>query len=146
MTRKKAVVILLAVALVAILAVPCSLIAQRRDRGALPPKLGPKPGDMLEQIEPMFELLERMSESCFDEVMASMIAIGGLKDDVRRKPEDVAKDLEAQLKSTKTLGLRNAIRMTLKDIYKAQGNDEKVLSLLRATLAECDKALQQEKD
>lgn len=145
MTRKKAVVILLAVALVAILAVPCSLIAQRNP-DPLPLKPGPRPGEMLEQIDPMFELLERMSHACFDEVMASMIAIGGLKDDVRRKPEDVAKDLEAQLKSTKTLGLRNAIRMTLKDIYKAQGNDEKVLGLLRATLAECDKAIQEERD
>ena len=143
MTRKKAVVIVLAVALVAILAVPCSLIAQR-GRDAAAPK--PGPGDILEKIDPMFELLERMSEACFDEVIASMVAIGGLKDDVQRKPEDIIKDLEAQLKSTKTLGLRNAIRMTLKDLYKAQGNDEKVLSLLRATLAECDKALQEEKD
>lgn len=145
MTRKKAVVIVLSVALVAILAVPCSLIAQRRsDPQPLEP--GPKPGDMLEQIDPMFELLERMSEACFDEVIASMVAIGGLKDDVRRKPEEITKDLEAQLKKTKTLGLRNAIRMTLKDIYKAQGNDERVLGLLRDTLAECDKALQEERD
>ena len=42
MTRKKAVVILLAVALAAILAVPCSLIAQRA-RGGAPLKPGPGP-------------------------------------------------------------------------------------------------------
>ena len=142
MTRKKAVVIVLAVVLAATLAVPCSLIAQR-DRDAAAPRPGPKPGQVLDQIDPMFELLERMSEACFDEVFASMVAIGGLKDEVRRKPAEVAKDLEAQLKKTKTLGLRNAIRMTLKDIYKAQGEDEKVLNLLRETLAENDKALQE---
>ncbi len=145
MTHKKTVVIVLAVAIAAVLAVPYSLIAQR-DRGPLPLKPGPNPGEMLERIDPMFELLERMSEACFNEVIASMVAIGGLKDDVRRKPAEVAKDLEAQLKKTKTLGLRNAIRMTLKDIYKAQGEDEKVLSLLRATLAENDKALQEGDD
>ena len=103
MTRKKTVVIVLAVALAAILAVPCSLIAQR-DRDAQPPKREPGPADMLEQIEPMFELLERMSEACFNEGTAAMIAIGGLKDEVRRKPAQITKDLEAQLKSTKTVG------------------------------------------
>lgn len=141
MTRKKAVVMVLAVALAAILAVPYSLAAQR-DRDARPPNPNPGPADMLEQIKPMFELLERMSEACFDEVTAAMIAIGGLKDDVRRKPAQITKDLETQLKSTKTLGLRNAIRMTLKDIYKAQGEDERVLGHLRAMLAENDRALQ----
>lgn len=146
MTRKKTVVIVLAVTLAAILAVPYSLAAQKDRDSTRPPNREPGPADMLEHVEPMFELLERMSEACFHEVTAAMIAIGGLKDEVRRKPAQITKDLETQLNRTKTLGLRNAIRMTLKDIYKAQGNDEKVLSHLHAMLAENDKALQEERD
>ena len=69
-------------------------------------------------------------------------------DDTRnrsRKPKEVIEDLEAVLTKTKTLGLRNAIRMTLKDLYKGLGEDEKVLEHLRAMLAECDQALQKDK-
>ena len=72
-----------------------------------------------------------------------MIAIGDLKDAVRRKPKEIIEDLETRLKKTKTLGLRNAIRLTLKDLYKAQGADEKVLDHLRTMLAENDAALQE---
>lgn len=90
-------------------------------------------------------LIERMKRLCFDPAAAGLVAAGGLRDDVRRKSGDVAKDLETQLAKTKTLGLRNAIRLTLREIYKKQDDDEKVLEQLRAMLAENDAALQKNK-
>ena len=90
-------------------------------------------------------LIEQMKRLCFDPAAAGLVAAGGLKDDVRRKSADVAKDLETQLAKTKTLGLRNAIRLTLREIYKRQDDDEKVLEHLRAMLAENDAALQAKK-
>ena len=90
-------------------------------------------------------LIERMQRLCFDPAAAGLVAAGGLRDDVRRKAADVAKDLEAQLAKTKTLGLRNASRLTLREIYKRQDDDEKVLEHLRAMLAENDAALQAKK-
>ena len=93
-------------------------------------------------MERMIQLIERLRDTCFDEPNAALIAIGGLKSEVRRKPEAIIDDLEQALDKTKTLGLRNAIRLTLKDIYKAMGEDEKVLDHLRAMLAENDEAIQ----
>ncbi|HET6428765.1 MAG TPA: hypothetical protein VFJ30_10170 [Phycisphaerae bacterium] len=106
---------------------------------------GPVPPGVPQAVERMsvaLELVGRMREACFDPSTAGMIAIGGLKDDVRRTPKDAAADLEEQLAKTKTLGLRNAIRMELKELYKRLGEDEKLLKNLRAMLAENDEALQ----
>ena len=90
-------------------------------------------------------MLGHLASFCFNSEAIGVMAIGALKDDVRRKPGEVIADLEAQLKEVKTLGLRNTIRLTLKDVYKHQGEDEKVLQQLRALIAENDKALQAEK-
>ena len=99
-----------------------------------------------ERMKLRLGLVKRLQKAAFDPGSAAMIAIGGLKDDVRRKQEDIAEDLETTLAKTKTLGLRNAIRMTLKDIYKKQGQDEKVLQHLRTMLAENDAAIQDKED
>ena len=141
MTRKNVFVTLALLALVGAVIVPYSLARdRRRDRFRRPP--GPGPMEQIEQMERMMELVEMMKEVCFDKGTAAMIAIGDLKDAVRRKPKEIIEDLEAQLKKTETLGLRNAIRLTLKDLYKAQGADGKVLDHLRTMLAENDAALQ----
>ena len=68
-----------------------------------------------------------------------------VKDEVRRKQEQVLADLEGQLAKTRTLGLRNAIRLTLKDLYKARGDNEKVLGHLRKMIEENDAALSKER-
>jgi hypothetical protein len=92
----------------------------------------------------MLEMLEMMQHTCFDPERAAMIAIGGLKDEVDREPQDIVEDLEAQLKKTKTLGLRNAIRMTLKDLYQEiEHQEQMVLKHLREMLEENDRALQE---
>lgn len=129
---------------------------QRREA----PRPGPRPGPMdmrrwpgrrerppmqvqeVERLGMMIGLIQRMKHICFDAEAAGVIAAAGIRDEVPRKAEDVVKDLEDQLAKTKTLGLRNAIRMSLKDIYKELGQNDKVLEHLRAMLAESDAALQ----
>ena len=101
---------------------------------------------VVQKLTMMLHLIERMRDASFDPEVAGLIAIGGLKDDVRRGPQVIVKDLETVLAKTKTLGLRNAIRGQLKELYKQLGEDEKVLANLRAMLAENDKALQEEDD
>ena len=100
--------------------------------------------EQIERMELMIGLIKRMQHICFDPATAGMIAIGGLKDDVRRKQEQIVADLEKQLAKTKTLGLRNAIRLTLKDLYKARGDNERVLDHLRKMIEENDAALSKE--
>ncbi len=99
----------------------------------------------LRQTFDMVKLLEHMQSVCFDPAQAGMIAIGGLKNDVRRPEAEVVAELEGALTKTKSLGLRNALRMTLKDMYKKAGNNEMVLKHLRAMIEENDAALQKEK-
>ena len=149
MTRKmNLVVILAAVAVVGWLAY-CTLAEDERPRDDWPRDERRPSMEHVERMQMgmhrmnmMMEMLERLKHTCFDPTSAGIVAIGGLKDDVRRKPAEIIKDLEDTLGKTKTLGLRNAIRMSLKDIYKAQGEDEKVLQHLRAMLAENDAAIQ----
>ena len=106
----------------------------------------PNPMHKLHQAAQFAEIVKRLKEAAFDSETVAAVAVGGLKDEVKRKPEDVTKDLEALLEKTKTQGIRNVIRQTLKDIYKAQGKDEKVLAQLHALIAENDKALQKKGD
>ena len=115
---------------------------ERRFRHRRPGGFRPETPD---EMERSIHLLERMRDVCFEAENAAMVAIGGLKDEVRRGPKDVIADLERQLKKTRTLGLRNAIRLTLKDLYKMHSdNDEMVLTHLRVMIAENDEALQKE--
>jgi len=91
------------------------------------------------------ELIERMRHTSFDPAMAGLVALGALRTDVpRQKPEDVVKDLEDLLRQVKSLGLRNSIRMMLKDLYRHLGNDAKVVEHLKAVVLENDAAIQKE--
>ena len=83
-------------------------------------------------------LVDKMKGASFDPASVGLIAVGGLRDDVQRDAGEIIADLESQLPNIGTLGLRNAIRLTLRDLYKQTGNDEKVLEHLRAMLAEND--------
>ena len=94
-----------------------------------------------ERMGRMFGLIRHLEQACFNPKTAGLLAVGGLKDDVTRDDAATIGDLEQQLEKTHSLGMRNAIRLTLKDLYKAEGNEEKVLSHLRAMLEENDKAL-----
>jgi hypothetical protein len=99
-----------------------------------------------EEQERHFIMLERLRDVCFDPAQAAMVAIGALRDDVEREPQEIVEDLEEQLKKTKSLGVRNAIRLTLKDLYLDIDHQEKrVLKHMREMLEENDAAMQKEK-
>ncbi len=100
------------------------------------------PRKQAEHMDVMIGLVHRMKQVCFDPEAVGVMAVGALKDDVRRKDEAIVKDLEEQLAKVKTQGLRNAFRLSLKDIYKRQGENEKVIEHIKALIAENDEALQ----
>jgi len=93
------------------------------------------------EMDMMMAMIERMTDVCFNPRVAAMTAIGGMKDDVRRDPKEMIRDFERELARTRTLGLRNAIRMTLKELYQHTGQHEKVLDVNRAMLRENDEAI-----
>ena len=97
----------------------------------------------IQQMDTLLQTVMRMRQVAFMPESAGLIAVGGLKDD-RRKPQEIIEDLESLLKETKTLGLRNSIRLTLRDLYRAQKQDDKALAHLRTMLRENDDAIQAE--
>jgi len=89
----------------------------------------------------MREFIEHLREMCSDPATAGLIAIGALKDDIPREPGQIIEDLEDRLSETRSLPLRNAIRLSLKDLCKQTGQNERALNHLREMLAENDKAV-----
>ncbi len=122
---------------------------ERRRRAGVPwrglPHRPSAPGEAAERVEMMLGMVRQIERVCFEPTTAGLIAAGGLKDEVPRRPAEIIDDLEEQLARTRTLGLRNAIRLSLKDLYKAEGKREMVLKHLRAMLAENDAALREHK-
>jgi hypothetical protein len=110
------------------------------------PPVRPNPAEAgTQQIQQMIEMLHVFKEISFNSESAAMMAIGGIKDENPRRPDLAIKTLEGALRKTKTVGLRTAIHLTLKDLYKAQGNEEMVLEHLRDMILENDEALQEHK-
>lgn len=90
-----------------------------------------------------FQFIEDVRQAMSDPDSAGLMALGGLKDDVKRTPQEQTKEFETLLPKLKSLTLRNGTRMILKDLYKAQGQDDKVLETLRAIVQENDKAIEE---
>jgi hypothetical protein len=88
-------------------------------------------------------MLESMSKMAFDPIHCAMIAIGAIKDDLDMEPKEAAEHLEKILEETKTLGLRSAIRMSLKELYEETDDREAMLRILKAQIRESDKAIQE---
>ncbi len=103
------------------------------------------PRSRARRADVQIKLVGTMKETCFDPAAMSLIAIAGLRDEVPRKPDDIIQELQAQLQRAGTIGVRNAIRLALKDLYKRQGQDEKVLGTLRDMLRDNDEALKKRK-
>ncbi len=101
---------------------------ERRRRAGVPwrglPHRPSAPGEAAERVEMMLGMVRQIERVCFEPTTAGLIAAGGLKDEVPRRPAEIIDDLEEQLARTKTLGLRNAIRLSLKDLYKVEGKRE----------------------
>jgi hypothetical protein len=89
-----------------------------------------------EEMRLLMGMVQDMKMICEDGVASSMLAIGSLKDDVTRKPDEVIDDLEDLLKEVTWLPTRNAIRLTLKDLYKQQGEEKKLIKLMKEMVLE----------
>ena len=87
-------------------------------------------------------LLEQISKITSKPNLAGLIAIGGLKDDTKCSVKDKIKHLEELLVETKSLTMRNAIRMTLKDLYAATRQEDKLIKSLKEMAAENDAAME----
>ena len=98
--------------------------------------------DRMERMTGYIGLVGQMKRVCFDPSVAGMMAVGNIKDGVKRKPDKVIADLEALLTKTKSLGIRNAIRLSLQDLYREQGLNDKLLQNCRDMVAENDAAIQ----
>lgn len=87
-----------------------------------------------------------MKQACFDPEAMGLIAVAGLRDELPREPDAIISELQDRLGSTRSIGLRNAIRLALKDLYKSQGDDQAVFTLLRQMLEENDNALRKQEN
>lgn len=106
------------------------------------PKVSRSPSAQTKQAELRVKLVGNMKETCFDPLAIGIIAVGGLRTEVSQKPEELAQQLESILPETKSLGLRNAIRLTLKDLYVEMGSAAKAQEQFKAMIKENDDALQ----
>lgn len=100
------------------------------------------PAAQARQAEIRVKLVGNMKDTCFDPRAMGIVAVGGLRSEVPEKPEELAKQLEGILPQTKALGLRNAIRLTLKDLYLETGAAAKAQAQLKEMVRENDEALQ----
>jgi len=87
------------------------------------------------------ELLENMKETMFDPESCALIALGAITDDLDIELEQQITLLEQILEDTKSLGLRNAIRTALKDLYLEDERPEEALEILKEIIAENDEAI-----
>jgi hypothetical protein len=93
-----------------------------------------------EQVGEFIGMFHQLAATTFNSEVMGVIGVGALKDE--RKPADAIKDLEEQLKDVKTQGIRNAIHLALKDLYRQTGESDKGLEHIKALISENDKALQ----
>ncbi|MGC9454984.1 MAG: hypothetical protein ACP5HU_08965 [Phycisphaerae bacterium] len=101
----------------------------------------PTPRALTERTRERTELVGSMKQTVQDSESMGLIAVSGIRDDVPREPAEVIEDLEAMLKEVRTLSLRNAIRLALKDLYRNTGQQEKAIEHLRHLLLENDAAM-----
>ncbi len=125
---------------------PAPVVGPARPLAAAPtpgPQVRPPapPAEPTQQLRQMIGALHTMSEAVSDPRTAAMMAIGALKDEVKNRPIAGVRALEAALRTTRSLPLRTAIHLSLKDLYKAQGNDVMVVRHLMAVIAENDEAM-----
>lgn len=100
-----------------------------------------RPNRELIKLQQTRQMLESIIEVAFDPISAGMIGIGAINDELALTPKEAAEELESILKSTKSLGLRNAIRMTLKDVYLKAGDKKRASYHMGMMIAESDKFL-----
>jgi len=91
------------------------------------------------------ETLEHYGEIAFDPVAAGLLAVSSLAE-IEAEPDERAEVFEKLLSETKELGLRNALRMVLDEVYTGAGATDEAVKNLSAMLAENDAALAEDSD
>ncbi len=92
------------------------------------------------ETEAQINLVDKMKETYADPIAAGVVAIGAIKAELQRSGQDVPEGLETILNQTHAQGLRNALHMTLRDLYAQAGKPEKVMEHLSQMLRENDVA------
>ena len=100
------------------------------------------PTAQVRQAEIRTKLVSSMKDACFDTQAMGIVALGGLRAEIPQQPQELAQQLETLLSQTKSVGLRNAIRLTLKDLYLEMGSPQKAQEQFQKMLKESDEALQ----
>ena len=103
----------------------------------------PSPRAMARQSAEQITAVLSMKETCFDPQAMCVAALGCLRTETKETPAQLAKTLEALLGETKAVGVRNAIRLMLKDLYIQAGNMEKVKEHLQGIIKDNEKAAQE---
>jgi len=87
----------------------------------------------VEEAREKAETLEYYEKAAFDPVRAGLLAISALAE-IEAEPEERAEVFEELLSETKELGLRNALRMVLNEIYTDAGATDDVVENLSEML------------
>ncbi|MBL7139850.1 MAG: hypothetical protein ISS74_02985 [Planctomycetes bacterium] len=98
----------------------------------------------LEEMGLHLELLELMKQTTFDPESCALLAIGAITDDLDLEPERQIQELRQVLERARSLGVRNAIRMALKDLYMEADQPDKCLEVLRDMILENDEVVSYE--
>ena len=94
-----------------------------------------------ELMEQNLHTLEIMSRTTFCPKSAAMVSLGALRDEMDMEPNDRIQVFENLLKRTRHLGVRNTIRMSLKDLYLETDQKKKAVMLLMEMVFENDEML-----
>jgi hypothetical protein len=103
-------------------------------------KLSPSPAAQAKQVKVRGQMLENMAETCFDPEIMGVAAVGGLRTETPIEPQDMIREYEEILSRITRQGIRNAIHLTLKDLYIETGNIPKAREHLKMIIEENDKA------
>ena len=87
------------------------------------------------------ELIELFGEVAFNPEQAAMVAIGTISEELNLQDSEVIKWFEGLLGKAKSLGVRNAIRMSLKDLYQKTQQKDKLKKMLIEMVLENDRAI-----
>jgi len=95
----------------------------------------------VEVLHVHMEVLEAMEEFTSNARFCGLLAIGELKGKTGLKPAEATQHLEEVLAKVESRCLRNAICLSLKDLYLKTGQKDKALSLLKHLILENDRAI-----
>jgi len=100
----------------------------------------------LQEMQLHLELLEHMKQTTFDPESCALLAIGAVTDDLDIEPHRQIEVLRNMLERTRSLGVRNAIRTALKDLYLETEQPDECLELLVDMVVENDELIADEEN